>query len=120
METQDFFKDFVVKVNDKEYKLKYTINSFKFLEENGINLNRIESHLLAKPISTISCFLYAGLPLKVKEELSFNQFCEEFNAEDLEKLAEKFTKAQEAMQHGMPEAPEGNIDSKKNLNSAKS
>lgn len=95
----DLFKKFPIKIGDIIYELKYNLGSIAYLEEKGIPINPepLKKFFNEKPILILSNVLYAGLPNKVRKEMTYEDFLESVQEQEMNDLHKYMTRALEAI-----------------------
>ena len=89
-------------LGDKEYELKFNMNTFCELEEIYGDLNKAFDDLQAMKIKAIRALIYAAIKVD-DENATLKSVGEKLELEDLERLG---TTINEALSKAMPEASE--------------
>lgn len=95
----DLFKKFPIKIGETTYELKYSLGSIAYLEEKGIPINPepLKKMFQEKPVFILSNVLYAGLPTRIRQEMSFEDFLDSINEKEMNELHEYMMTALKAI-----------------------
>lgn len=84
------FEVCLIKIENKEYRLKYTLSAVLWLESKGIKLETLGKSLQSTPQTTIFLLAFAGLPKdQFRESITFDNWIEKLSKEDTTNILKK-------------------------------
>lgn len=93
MKELDIFKGSSIKINGKEYEIKYTLASWVNLEKVGITPSNLSEKFESQMLTTLTNMIYYGISKEIRSTMSIDDFAESIDMGQLDELMKGISSA---------------------------